>query len=81
MAHLIQTVKGMCSPHQIHNVPVEESLLRELKRITAYARSHESELVQLVTRRNEKELSRLMRDSNRKLTQAKERIGRLDGIM
>ena len=73
--------KGMCSPHQIHNVQVEEILLRELKRITAYARSHESEFVELVTRQNEKELSRLMRDSNRELTQAKERIGRLDGIM
>ena len=71
----------MCSPHQIHNVQVEEILLRELKRITAYARSHVGEFVELVTRQNEKELSRLMRDSNRELTQAKERIGRLDVIM
>ena len=73
--------KGMCSQHQIQNVQVEEILLRELKRITAYARSHEDEFVALVTRQNEKELSRLMRDSNRELAQAKERIGRLDGIM
>ena len=73
--------KGMCTPHQIHNVQVEAILLSELKRITAYARAHESEFVELVTKQNEKELSRLMRDSNRELAQAKERIGKLDTIV
>lgn len=73
--------KGLCTPHQIHNVQVEEILLRELKRITAYARTHEDKFVELVTKQNEKELSRLMRDSNRELTQARERIGKLDVIV
>ena len=73
--------KGTCTPHQIHNVQVEEILLSELKRITAYARAHESEFVELVTKQNEKELARLMRDSNRELAQAKERIGKLDTIV
>lgn len=73
--------KGICTPHQVHNVQVEEILLRELKRMTAYARAHESEFVELVTKQNEKELARLMRDSNRELAQAKERIGKLDTIV
>lgn len=73
--------KGICTPHQIHNVQVEEILLRELKRITAYARAHETEFIELVTKQNEKDLARLMRDSNRELAQAKERIKKLDGIM
>lgn len=73
--------KGTCTPHQIHNVQVEAILLSELKRITAYARAHESEFVELVTKQNEKELARLMRDSNRELAQAKERIGKLDTIV
>ncbi len=39
--------QGLCSPHQIHNVQVEEILLRQLKSITAYARSHEMQFVEL----------------------------------
>ena len=73
--------QGLCSPHQIHNVQVEEILLRQLKSITAYARSHETEFVELVTKQNEKELSCLMRNSNKELVQAKERIKKLDSIM
>lgn len=72
---------SICSPHQIHNVQVEEILLRQLKSITAYARSHETEFVELVTKQNEKELNRLMRSSSKELVQAKERIKKLDSIM
>ncbi len=67
--------------HQIHNVQVEEILLQQLKGITAYARAHETEFVELVTKQNEKELARLMSDSSKELAQAKDRIKKLDGIM
>lgn len=73
--------KGVCTPHQVHNVQVEEILLRELRRITAYAREHEADFIQLVMKQNEREMNRLMRDSSRELTQAKERIGKLDTIV
>lgn len=73
--------QGLCSPHQIHNVQVEEILLQQLKGITAYARAHETEFVELVTKQNEKELARLMRGSSKELAQAKDRIKKLDGIM
>ena len=42
--------KGICTPHQIHNVQVEEILLQELRLITAYAREHEDDFIQLITR-------------------------------
>lgn len=74
-------VKGGCSSHQIHNVQVEEILLRELRRITAYARKHESEFVALVTKQSEKELSRQLRDSHKELEQAKSIIIKLDTIV
>ena len=74
-------IKGGCTSHQIHNVQVEEILLRELRLITAYAREHEADFIQLVTRQSEKELSRQLRDSNRELAQAEIRIGKLDVIM
>lgn len=73
--------KGMCTPHQIHNVQVEEILLRELRLITAYVREHEEDFIQLITRHSEKELTRQLRDSTRELSQAEERIGKLDGII
>lgn len=74
-------VKGGCSSHQIHNVQVEEILLRELHRITAYAREHESEFIELVTKQSEKDLNRLLRDSHKELEQAKNRIAKLDTIV
>ena len=74
-------IKGGCTSHQIHNVQEEEILLRELKRVTSYAREHEEDFVQLVTRKSEKELNRQLRDSNRELAQAEARIGKLDVIM
>ena len=70
-----------CTPHQIHNVQVEEILLRELKRITAYAREHEDDFIRLVTKQSETEMNRQLRSSNRELTQAEERIGKLDGLI
>ena len=74
-------VKGGCSSHQIHNVQVEEILLRELHRITAYAREHESEFIALVTKQSEKELNRQLRDSHKELEQTKSRIAKLDTIV
>ena len=76
-----RSVPGGCTSHQIHNVQVEKILLRELRRITAYAHEHEDDFVQLVTRQSEKELNRQLRDSNRELAQAEARIQKLDVIM
>lgn len=74
-------IKGGCSSHQIHNVQVEEILLRELHRITAYAREHESEFIELVTKQSEKEISRQLRDSHKELEQVNARISKLDMIV
>lgn len=74
-------IKGGCTSHQIHNVQVEEILLRHLREITSYAREHEDEFIQLVTKQNEKELDRRLRDSHKELEQAKARIAKLDTIV
>ena len=74
-------IKGGCTSHQIHNVQVEEILLRELRRITVFAREHEDEFVALVMKQNEKELNRQLRDNRRELEQAKARISKLDTIV
>lgn len=74
-------IKGGCTSHQIHNVQVEEILLRQLRTITAYAHEHEDEFVRLVARQSEKELSRQLRDSHKELEQAQNRIAKLDTIV
>lgn len=74
-------IKGVCTSHQIHNVQVEEILLRELRNITAYAREHEDDFVRLVTKQSEKELNRQLRDNHKELEQAKARIDKLDTII
>ena len=74
-------IKGGCTSHLIHNVQVEEILLHEIRRVTAYAREHEDEFVQMVTKQNEKELNRQLRDSHKELEQAMARIAKLDTIV
>jgi hypothetical protein len=73
--------KGKCTSHKIRNVQVEQILLTEINRMLAFVRERESEFVELLTKKNEKELNRQLRDSNRELEQAMQRITKLDGII
>ena len=73
--------KGKCSSHQIHNVQVEQILLTEINRMLAFVRDHEQEFVEMLTRKNEKDLNRQLRDSTRELEQATQRIRKLDEII
>ena len=73
--------KGKCTSHQIRNVQVEQILLTEINRMLAFVRERESEFVELLTKKNEKELNRQLRDSTRELEQAMQRITKLDSII
>ena len=74
-------VKGGCSSHQIRNVVVEELLLDGIRNITAFARDHEDEFVQMVTDKTRAEVNRSLHDDKRELEQAQVRTGKLDGII
>lgn len=74
-------VKGGCSSHQIRNVVVEELLLDGIRNITAFARDHEDEFVQMVTDKTRAEVNRNLRDDKRELEQAQVRAGKLDSII
>ena len=73
--------KGQCTSHQIHNVQVEAILLHELHAITAYAREHEQDFIELVAKKSEKELNQQMKDSRKELESAIARIARLDTLV
>lgn len=73
--------KGKCTSHQIRNVQVEQILLTEINRMLAFVRERESEFVELLTKKNERDLNRQLRDSSRELEQAMQRITKLDSII
>lgn len=47
----------MCTSHRIRNQVVEQLLLEDLKRNTAFARNHEEEFTQVVLNQFEQDLS------------------------
>lgn len=73
--------KGKCTSHQIHNVQVEQILLSEINKMLTFVRDHETEFVEMLTKKNEKDINRQLRDSTRELEQATQRIRRLDEII
>ena len=73
--------KSNCTSHQIRNVVIEQLLLDDLRRVTAYAREHEAKFIQLVTNTSEKALNRELRSSQKEYEQAKARITALDKII
>lgn len=74
-------IKGGCSSHQIRNEVIEQILLDHFQALTAYARDHEADFVELITKKSQAELDRSLRDDKRELEQAQARIHKLDEII
>ena len=74
-------IKGGCSSHQIRNVVIEEALLDDIRRITAFAKERETEFLEMVTNKTKAALDRSLRDNKRELEQATQRIRKLDEII
>lgn len=60
---------------------VEEILLEGIRNITAYAKEHEDEFVEMVTKKKRAELNRSLRDGKQEMEQAQARIQKLDEII
>lgn len=73
--------KGKCTSHQIRNVQVEQILLTEINRMLTFVREHESEFVELLSKKSERELNRQFQESSRELEQSMQRITKLDSII
>jgi site-specific DNA recombinase len=74
-------IKGGCSSHQIRNVVIEEALLDDIRRITAFAKEHEAEFLEMVTNKTKVALDRSLRENKRELEQSTQRIRKLDEII
>jgi hypothetical protein len=73
--------KQLCPSHQIRNVVIEEILLQHLREVTAFAREHEDEFVEMVTKASSKNTEKALRESRKEYEQAKARIAKLDTIV
>lgn len=74
-------VKGGCTSHQIRNVVVEELLLEDLRKIMAFAKEHEQELISLIMKNSEKNMAYKFRQNQKEYEQVLSRIGTLDKII
>ena len=63
------------------NVQVEQILLTEINRMLGFVRDREGEFVELLTKKNERDLNRQFREYSRELEQATQRITKLDSII
>ncbi len=67
-----------CTAHSIRNIVVEEILLKEIQRITAYTRVHEKEFLEMVVHKSQSELSKTLREIQKELDKTDERLKKLD---
>ena len=74
-------VKGGCSSHQIRNEVIEALLLDGIRNITAFAKEHETEFVEMLIKQSKSETEKCLRDGKRELEQAQARITKLDDII
>mgnify|MGYP000192267742 CR=1 FL=1 len=74
-------IKGGCSSHQVRNEVLERLLLDGIQAVTAYAREHEADFVELITQKSQTELDKSLRDGKREMEQAQARIRKLDDII
>lgn len=70
--------KETCTSHQIKNVEIEAALLYAIQQVTAFAKEHEEEFIELVTKNNVKSAERAIRDSKKEYEQAIARTKKLD---
>ena len=67
-----------CTAHSIRKIVVEEILLKEIQRITAYTRVHEKEFLEMVVHKSQSELSKTLREIQKELDKTDERLKKLD---
>ena len=72
---------GACTSHRIKDKIVKQIVLEDLRRVTAFAREHEDEFVQIVMKQSESDTCRDLRRQRKVLEDAQNRMNRLDTIV
>ena len=70
--------KHNCTSHQIRNIDIEKALLYMIQQVTSFARDYQDEFVEVVTKTNNKELDKKIREYKKELEQSQARVSKLD---
>lgn len=70
--------KHNCTSHQIRNIDIEKALLYIIQQVTSFARDYQDEFVEVVTKTNNKELDKKIREYKKELEQSQARVSKLD---
>lgn len=73
--------KYFCTSHFIRLEDIETILLRDLRKVTKFAREHESEFLELAKKRSLKETERVRAENKSLLDKSVRRISEIDGII
>ena len=73
--------KYFCTSHFIRLADIEKNFLRDLRQVTAFAKEHESEFLDLAKKRSLRETEKLRAENKASLDKAVRRIGEIDGII
>ena len=69
-----------CSAHYIRTVVLEKLVLEDIRRVSAYAKDHEDEFVQMVMERTMSRARKELAAKKKELEKSKHRISELDGL-
>jgi len=69
-----------CSTHYIRKSVIKELVLADLQRVLSYAKNQEKEFVRMATEYGERELNKALRDSEKELAKAEQRIKEINTI-
>ena len=70
--------KHNCTSHQIRNIDIEKALLYMIQQVTSFARDYQDKFVEVVTKTNNKELDKKIREYKKELEQSQARVSKLD---
>lgn len=78
---LYRKFKSECKSHRINLTDLEQIVLEQIRNITAYARDHEGEFVELIMQKVSKESASVTKVQKAELKKAMARITQIDAII
>jgi hypothetical protein len=79
--HLHYKAQAFCSTHYVRRADLEQAVLADLHRVTAFARNHEAEFVRLVERKNQRSSEDTVKKCERELNESQTRLNDIDRII
>ena len=73
--------KSFCTAHFIYRKTIEDIVLDDIRRVTAFARENEQEFLKMANKRSERELQKIQAENKAELDKALRRMKEIDTII